>query len=59
MQNDAARKIARVSRRQHTSRILQNLHWPPIGQRISHKLLTLTYTALISARGPNYLVMYI
>ena len=56
-QNDAARIIARVSRRQHILPVLQNLYWLPIRQRISYKLLTLTYTALRSARARKYLVV--
>ena len=36
VQSDAARMIARVSRRQHISPILQNLHWLSLMQATNH-----------------------
>ena len=46
IQNDAARDLMRISRRDHTSLILASLHCLPVKSRIGLKILSLTYKAL-------------
>ena len=43
IQNIAARLVVKAKRTDHTSPILQQLHWLPVSQRISFKILLLTY----------------
>ena len=54
VQNAAARVIACIPRNEHIFEIRMQLHWPPIQQRVSYKILLLT---LFVAHGnaPEYL----
>ena len=53
-QNTAARLILRVSPRESISCTLKELHWLPVRERISYKILLLTFKALIG-QAPSYL----
>lgn len=55
VQNDAARMVARMHRRDHITPTLKRLHWLPVKHRIDHKLLTLTFKSLTSPTAPSYL----
>ena len=46
VQNTAARLVLRIRRHQHITPALQKLHWLPVRQRISYKIMLLTYKAL-------------
>ena len=46
VQNAAARVVTLTRKREHIAPVLCNLHWLPIKQRITYKLLLLTYKAL-------------
>ena len=48
VQNYAARVVNMVSKRSHISPELAKLHWLPIKQRVSFKVLLYTYKALHS-----------
>lgn len=54
IQNTAARIVTCTRKREHITPILQELHWLPVAQRITYKLLTLTYQAL-HGQAPVYL----
>jgi len=43
IQNTAARLVVKAKRTDHTSPILQQLHWLPVSESISFKILLLTY----------------
>ena len=45
-QNNAARIISKRRKFDHISPVLRELHWLPVEQRISYKILLLTYKAL-------------
>ena len=45
-QDNAARIISKRRKFDHISPVLRELHWLPVGQRISYKILLLTYKAL-------------
>ena len=53
-QNAAARLICNISRFDHISPILFELHWLPIKHRINFKILLITYKAL-HGLPPNYI----
>ena len=46
IQNNAARLILRVGRREHIRRHLAALHWLPIPQRSTHKIACIVYRSL-------------
>ena len=46
VQNAAARLISRTPKSHHITPVLQQLHWLPVKDRISFKLLLLTFKAL-------------
>ena len=46
IQNTAARLFVKAKRTDHTSPILQQLHWLPVSERISFKILLPTYKTL-------------
>ncbi len=46
VQNAAARLVWLTGRREHITPVLKELHWLPVHQRISFKVLVLTYQAL-------------
>ena len=54
-QNNAARLLARVGRRDHITPVLSSLHWLPVRQRIAFKVLSIIHKALHTAPGPSYL----
>jgi hypothetical protein len=53
-QNSAARLITGTKRHEHISPVLQDLHWLTIENRISFKILLLTYKA-IHGHAPSYI----
>ena len=55
VQNKAARLLSRTSKTQHITPVLFSLHWLPIKQRISYKILTVVYKALNNTSGPLYI----
>ena len=54
-QNSAARLVSKTNRRTHITPVLKQLHWLPVRQRISYKLLSLTFQTLNSEGAPKYL----
>ena len=46
VQNAAARLVCLTGRREHITPVLKELHWLPVRQQISFKVLVLTYQAL-------------
>ncbi|KAL9965909.1 hypothetical protein ACROYT_G029771 [Oculina patagonica] len=55
IQNTAARLVVKAKRTDHISPILQQLHWLPVSERISFKILLLTYKAM-NGYAPSYIV---
>ncbi len=55
VQNNAARLVTRTSRRAHITPVLRDLHWLPVRQRVRHKMMCLTFSALHSSTAPVYL----
>lgn len=55
VQNQAARLIARLSRRQHIQPLLKHLHWLPVNKRSAFKLGCITFNAL-AGKGPTYIL---
>ena len=54
VQNNAARLILRISKREHISPHLASLHWLPIDYRIKYKLACICYNSL-ATNSPPYL----
>jgi len=54
VQNTAARIVTRQSKRDSISQILKDLHWLPIQQRITFKVLCLTFKC-VNGSAPVYL----
>uniref|UniRef100_H3AXX0 Uncharacterized protein n=1 Tax=Latimeria chalumnae TaxID=7897 RepID=H3AXX0_LATCH len=54
IQNSAARVVKNVSRFNHITPVLLELHWLPMQRRITFKVLVLVFKAL-NGLGPNYL----
>lgn len=54
VQNNAARLITLTHRNDHISPVLQTLHWLPVEERITYKVLLLTFKAL-HGLAPVYL----
>ena len=54
VQNSAARLVTKTKRTEHITPILQDLHWLPVKERITYKLLLLTYKS-INNMAPQYL----
>ena len=54
VQNAAARLVCPTGRREHITRVLQELHWLPVHQQISFKVLVLRYQAL-HGTAPQYM----
>ena len=52
--NTAARILKKILKFSHITDILKDLHWLPIRQRITFKILLLTYQAYYNA-APDYL----
>ena len=55
MQNSAARIIFQLKKRDHTTPLLQKLHWLPITSRIQFKIATLCYKSFTEPQFPKYL----
>lgn len=53
-QNSAARVITRTPKRHHITPVLHGLHWLPVRQRITYKMLLITYKCY-NNKGPVYL----
>jgi len=54
VQNCAARLVTRTRSSEHIAPVLRRLHWLPVRQRITYKILLLTYKAL-NSMAPRYL----
>ena len=54
IQNQAARMLKRIPRRNHITHVLKDLHWLRINERIEFKILLLTHRAFYET-GPMYL----
>ena len=54
IQNQAARMLKRIPRRNHITAVLKDLHWLKINERIEFKILILTHRAFYET-GPIYL----
>ena len=54
IQNQAARMLKRIPRRNHITSVLKDLHWLRINERIEFKMLILTHGAFYET-GPMYL----
>ena len=54
VQNLAARLVCLTGRREHITPVLQELHWLPVRQRISFKVLVVAYQALYGT-APRYM----
>ena len=54
IQNQAARMLKRIPRRNHITPVLKDLHWLRINKRIEFKILILTHRAFYET-GPRYL----
>ena len=55
VQNYAARLVVRCDRRDHITHVLKKLHWLPVKQRVTYKILLLTFNAL-NGLAPIYIV---
>ena len=54
VQNMCARLVLRRTKRDSITECLKELHWLPIKQRISYKILVLTHKS-VNGQGPKYL----
>ena len=54
IQNQAARMLKKIPRRNHITPVLKDLHWLRINERIEFKILILTHRAFYET-GPRYL----
>jgi len=54
VQNAAARLVTGTRRTDHITLVLQSLHWLPVRQRVTFKLVTLAHKCL-NGRAPGYL----
>ena len=52
--NCAARLVTRTRSSEHIATVLRRLHWLPVRQRITYKILLLTYKAL-NGMAPKYI----
>ena len=55
VQNYAARLVVRCGRRDHITPVLKKLHWLPVKQRVTYKIILLTFRAL-NGLAPIYIV---
>ena len=51
----AARLVVRCGRRDHITPVLKKLHWLPVKQRVTYKIILLTFRAL-NGLAPIYIV---
>ena len=54
IQNTAARVVTRTRKFDHITPVLHDLHWLPVIQRITYKILLLTFKSL-SGEAPDYI----
>ena len=54
LQNCAAQLVTRTWSSEHITPVLRRLHWLPVRQRITYKILLLTYKAL-NSMAPKYM----
>ena len=55
VQNYAARLVVRCDRRDHITPVLKKLHWLPVKQRVTYKIILLTFRAL-NGLAPIYII---
>ncbi len=55
IQNSAARIISKTSKQDHITPVMRELHWLPIQQRITYKLMCLAYKCVCNGDAPAYL----
>ena len=55
VQNAGARVIACVPRYDHISRVLMQLHWLSVSQRIEYKVIILQASTAIQGKAPHYI----
>ena len=55
VQNHAARLVMKVSKNEHITPVLKDLHWLPIRQRINYKIAMLAYQCINDPSFPSYL----
>ena len=53
IQNSAARLVSRLSKREHITPILKELHWLPVTHRIKYKVILMTFKAIYGT-CPDY-----
>ena len=53
IQNSAARLVSRLSKREHITPILKELHWLPVTHRIKYKVILMTFKAIYET-CPDY-----
>ena len=58
VKNCAARLVTRTRSSEHITPVLRRLHWLPVRQRITYKILLLTYKAL-NGMAPKYIADFI
>ena len=54
VQNNAARLVYRMSKKEHVTPLLHELHWLPVKARIEYKIATMCFKSL-NGHGPMYL----
>ena len=54
-QNNAARLLSQISKRDHITPVLAQLHWLPIEERIHYKVLCIIQQSFHVANAPSYL----
>ena len=54
LQNSAARLVTRTKLRDHITPVLRTLHWLPVPQRITFKILLIVYK-IVNQIAPAYL----
>ena len=59
IQNYSARAICKIAKYDHISPVLKQLHWLPVKARIEHKLLTLTFKAVMVKPHPISLNLFL
>ena len=59
VQNNAARVITGLRKREHITPILIQLHWLPIKARISFKVLSIIHKAIHDSHCPDYMKSFI
>ena len=55
IQNSAARLISLTGKNEHITSVIRDLHWLPVNQRITYKILILTFK-ILHHMSPDYLM---